>query len=82
MFLHFSVHFTKLDVTVKEDWVKAWDEAEELLGGKIEILCNNAGVPPRVSDDNEMGFKITILKICRPEWTSTFLSWPLEPQWE
>ena len=25
-----------------------WDEAEEVLGGKIEILCNNAGVPPRV----------------------------------
>ena len=45
----FSIHFTKLDVTVKEDWVKAWNEAEDFLGGKIEILCNNAGVPPRVS---------------------------------
>ena len=45
---HFSIHFTKLDVTVKEDWVRAWNEAEEFLGGKIEILCNNAGVPPRV----------------------------------
>ena len=43
-----SIHFTKLDVTQREDWVRAWNEAEEILGGKIEILCNNAGVPPRV----------------------------------
>ena len=32
----------------KDDWKSAWDEAEDVLGGKIEILCNNAGVPPRV----------------------------------
>ena len=37
------------DVTSKEDWKSAWNEAEEVLGGKIEILCNNAGVPPNVS---------------------------------
>ena len=62
MFLHFSVHFTKLDVTVKEDWVKAWDEAEEFLGGKIEILCNNAGVPPRVSNDNDIGSDLQLYR--------------------
>ena len=44
----YSIHFTKCDVTSKDDWAKMWDEAEEVLGGKIEILCNNAGVPPRV----------------------------------
>ena len=25
-----------------------WDQAEHALGGKIEILCNNAGVPAMV----------------------------------
>lgn len=39
------VHFAKCNVTIKHDWVKLWDEAEQVLGGKIEILCNNAGVP-------------------------------------
>ena len=43
-----SVIFVKCDVTLKDDWMKMWDEAEHGLGGKIEILCNNAGVPPRV----------------------------------
>ena len=42
------VHFVKCDVSSKDDWKRTWDEAEEVLGGKIEILCNNAGVPPRV----------------------------------
>ena len=40
-----SVHFVQCDVIIKDEWVKMWDEAEEVLGGKIEILCNNAGVP-------------------------------------
>ena len=44
----YSIHFTKLDVTIKEDWIRAWDEAEDVLGGKIEILCNNAGITPGV----------------------------------
>ena len=44
----FSIHFTICDVTSKDNWAKMWDEAEDVLGGKIEILCNNAGVPPRV----------------------------------
>ena len=48
LLLTFSVHFAKCDVSSKDDWKRTWDEAEEVLGGKIEILCNNAGVPPRV----------------------------------
>ena len=44
----YSVHFAKCDVSSKDDWKRAWDEAEDVLSGKIEILCNNAGVPPRV----------------------------------
>ena len=64
----YSIHFTKLDVTIKEDWVRAWDEAEDVLGGKIEILCNNAGVPPRVCSFNSMLEEI-IHDHCRLEWT-------------
>ena len=45
MIILYSVHFVKCDVTKKDEWVKMWDEAEVVLGGKIEILCNNAGVP-------------------------------------
>ena len=26
-----------------------WDESEELLGGSIDIFCNNAGVPWQVN---------------------------------
>ena len=67
----YSIHFTKLDVTIKEDWVRAWDEAEDVLGGKIEILCNNAGVPPRVCSFNSMLEEIIclLIDICRLEWT-------------
>ena len=47
--LSFSrVCFIKCDVTSKYDWSEMWDQAENVLGGKIEILCNNAGVPPSV----------------------------------
>ena len=48
-----------------------WDEAEEVLGGKIEILCNNAGVPPRVCSFNSMLEEIIclLIDICRLEWT-------------
>ena len=45
------VHFAKCDVTAKEEWVRLWDEAEEALGGKVDILMNNAGVPPSASLD-------------------------------
>ena len=31
--------------------MRLWNKAEEALGGKIEILCNNAGVPPTVSSN-------------------------------
>ncbi len=47
-----SIHFVKCDVSSKDEWRSLWDEAESLLGGKIDILCNNAGVPPRVGYDN------------------------------
>jgi len=49
-----SIHFTICDVTSKDNWAKMWDEAEEVLGGKIEILCNNAGVPPRAGMDTNL----------------------------
>lgn len=45
----FSICFVKCDVSKKEDWTKLWDEAERILGGKIDIFCNNAGVGPSVS---------------------------------
>ena len=44
----FRVCFIKCDVTSKYDWSEMWSQAETILGGKIEILCNNAGVPPSV----------------------------------
>ena len=53
-----SVHFVKCDVTLRYDWMKMWDEAEHALGGKIEILCNNAGVPPRVCCFLKLLFKV------------------------
>ena len=28
-----------------------WSQAEAILGGKIEILCNNAGITPGVRND-------------------------------
>ena len=43
------VCFVKCDVTSKYDWSEMWSQAEAILGGKIEILCNNAGVTPSVS---------------------------------
>lgn len=38
-------HFIKLDVTNRDAWVKAADEAEAKFGN-VHILCNNAGVGP------------------------------------
>ena len=46
--LHYRVCFVKCDVTSKFDWSEMWTQAESSLGGKIEILCNNAGVPASV----------------------------------
>ena len=55
------VNFVNCDVTSTKNWEEAWNEAERILGGKVEILCNNAGVPPRVSADHRLGhFKCQI----------------------
>ena len=43
------VCFVKCDVTCAKDWEHLWGKAEELLGGTIDILCNNAGVPWQIS---------------------------------
>jgi NAD(P)-dependent dehydrogenase (short-subunit alcohol dehydrogenase family) len=43
------VCFVKCNVASKEEWYSLWDEAEKQLEGKIEILCNNAGVLQTVS---------------------------------
>ena len=45
-----SICFIKCDVSVKDDWNKLWDSAEKILGGKIDILINNAGLSPIVSN--------------------------------
>ena len=44
-----GVCFVKCDVTIKEDWLMLWDSAEKLLNGPIDILINNAGIFPAVS---------------------------------
>lgn len=41
-----KVCFAKCDVTRKEDWDKLWNVSEQILGGQISILVNNAGVNP------------------------------------
>lgn len=38
-----AVHPIKLDVTNREDWARAADEAEKVFG-KVHVLVNNAGV--------------------------------------
>ena len=43
-----SVCFVKCNVTVPEDWTNLWDSAEKVLGGKVDILLNNAGINPTV----------------------------------
>jgi hypothetical protein len=35
-------------VAIPEDWTRLWDAAENALGGKIELLLNNAGINPLV----------------------------------
>lgn len=37
------VHFVPCNVSVDQDWVKLWDEAEQKLG-PISLLINNAGI--------------------------------------
>ena len=43
-----KVCFFKADVISKEDWAMLWDFTEITLGGKVEILINNAGLTPFV----------------------------------
>ena len=35
-----------------------WDESEELLGGSIDIFCNNAGVPWQVNLLTGLGHRL------------------------
>lgn len=53
-----GVHFAKCDVTAKEEWVRLWNEAEEALGGKVDILMNNAGVPPSVGVETSLNIMV------------------------
>ncbi len=41
--LHDSVHLLKLDITDREAYASAADEAERVFG-KVHVLCNNAGI--------------------------------------
>ena len=45
-----SICFIKCDVSVKDDWTELWNSAEQILGGKIDVLINNAGLSPIVSN--------------------------------
>ena len=40
---------------MKDEWVKMWDKAEKVLGGKIEILCNFSVVVPTDLNLGEAG---------------------------
>jgi len=35
-------------VSDKSAWDAVWDEAERVMGGKVEIFANNAGINPMV----------------------------------
>jgi len=39
-----SVGFGEHDVTKEDDWKRVWDEAEKFFEGRVEALCNNAGI--------------------------------------
>ena len=36
----------RCDVSNENDWEATWSHTEEKLGGKVQILVNNAGVNP------------------------------------
>lgn len=42
------IHFIKFDVSDKTAWATVWDEAERIMGGKVEVFANNAGINPLV----------------------------------
>jgi len=39
-----NVGFAQQDVTDQEQWRKVWEMAEKFFGGKVDALCNNAGI--------------------------------------
>jgi NAD(P)-dependent dehydrogenase (short-subunit alcohol dehydrogenase family) len=62
--LMLRVCFVKCNVASKEEWYNLWDEAEKQLEGKIEILCNNAGVSPTVSKRVDDTQDLHLSEIC------------------
>merc|ERR1712013_863217 len=36
--------FGEQDVTKQEEWREVWEKAEKFFGGRVEVLCNNAGI--------------------------------------
>jgi len=48
-----EIEFIKCDVTRKSEFQKAFERAEEMLGGKIHVLVNNAGIA------NELKMELT-----------------------
>ena len=59
MFGDDRVMFTELDVTDREEWRRMWEEANNFLNDKIDVLVNNAGVSPKLGFDICM--KVSIL---------------------
>jgi len=39
-----NVGFAEQDVTKEDQWREVWDKAEKFFDGKVEVLCNNAGI--------------------------------------
>ena len=39
-----NVGFGEQDVTKQEEWREVWEKAEKFFGGRVEVLCNNAGI--------------------------------------
>eukprot|EP00092_Neocalanus_flemingeri_P008861 GFUD01009536.1.p1 GENE.GFUD01009536.1~~GFUD01009536.1.p1 ORF type:complete len:303 (+),score=116.24 GFUD01009536.1:146-1054(+) len=39
-----NVGFAEQDVTKEEQWRTVWDMAEKFFEGRVEVLCNNAGI--------------------------------------
>lgn len=58
-----SVFFVKCNVAIPEDWTRLWDAAENALGGKIELLLNNAGINP--SHGWEMNLEVMLVGATR-----------------
>jgi len=55
-----NVEFAEQDVTKREQWEEVWEKAEKFFEGRVEALCNNAGIFhktewKKVLDINMMG---------------------------